>query len=45
MSAVRADIKESAASSRHVRALKRLRDVLRNTRGFFDQEREQAVQQ
>jgi RNA polymerase sigma-70 factor (ECF subfamily) len=33
-------IKASAASSRHVRALKRLRDVLRNTRGFFDQERE-----
>jgi RNA polymerase sigma-70 factor (ECF subfamily) len=33
-------IKPSAASSRHVRALKRLRDVLRNTRGFFDQERE-----
>jgi RNA polymerase sigma-70 factor, ECF subfamily len=33
-------IKASAASSRHVRALKRLRDVLRNTRGFFDQQRE-----
>ena len=33
-------IKASAASSRHVRAVKRLRDVLRNTRGFFDQERE-----
>jgi len=33
-------IKASAASSRHVRALKRLRDVLRSTRGFFDHERE-----
>ena len=33
-------LKASAASSRHVRALKRLRDVLRNTRGFFDQQRE-----
>jgi RNA polymerase sigma-70 factor (ECF subfamily) len=34
------DIKPSAASSRHIRALKRLRDVLRNTPGFFDKERE-----
>jgi RNA polymerase sigma-70 factor (ECF subfamily) len=33
-------IKSSAASSRHVRALKRLRDVLRGTPGFFDQARE-----
>jgi RNA polymerase sigma-70 factor (ECF subfamily) len=34
------DIKPSAASSRHVRALKRLRESLRKTPGFFDQERE-----
>ena len=33
-------IKPSAASSRHVRALKRLRESLRATPGFFDQERE-----
>jgi RNA polymerase sigma-70 factor (ECF subfamily) len=33
-------IKASAASSRHIRALKRLRDVLRQTPGFFDKERE-----
>jgi RNA polymerase sigma-70 factor (ECF subfamily) len=33
-------IKPSAASSRHIRALKRLRDVLRNTPGFFDKDRE-----
>jgi RNA polymerase sigma-70 factor (ECF subfamily) len=33
-------IKPSAASSRHVRALKRLRESLRTTPGFFDQERE-----
>ena len=33
-------IKPSAASSRHVRALKRLRESLRKTPGFFDQERE-----
>src|SRR5262245_16133811 len=32
-------IKASAASSRHVRALKRLRESLRRTPGFFDQER------
>ena len=32
-------IKASAASSRHVRALKRLRDVLKATPGFFDKER------
>lgn len=29
-------IQPSAASSRHVRALKRLRETLRNTHGFFD---------
>jgi RNA polymerase sigma-70 factor (ECF subfamily) len=34
------DIKPSAASSRHIRALKRLRDILKNTPGFFDKERE-----
>src|SRR5260221_14526197 len=34
------EIKPSAASSRHIRALKRLRDVLRNTPGFFDKDRE-----
>src|SRR5436309_790060 len=34
------DIKPSAASSRHIRALKRLRDVLKNTPGFFDKNRE-----
>jgi len=33
-------IKPSASSSRHVRALKKLREVLLNTPGFFDQERE-----
>ena len=33
-------IKPSAASSRHVRALKRLRESLRKTPGFFDQARE-----
>ena len=33
-------IKPSAASSRHVRALKRLRESLRTTPGFFDRERE-----
>ena len=33
-------IKPSAASSRHIRALKRLRDVLRTTPGFFDKHRE-----
>jgi RNA polymerase sigma-70 factor (ECF subfamily) len=33
-------IKPSAASSRHVRALKRLRESLRKTPGFFDKERE-----
>jgi RNA polymerase sigma-70 factor (ECF subfamily) len=34
------DIKPSAASNRHIRALKRLRDVLKSTPGFFDKERE-----
>jgi RNA polymerase sigma-70 factor, ECF subfamily len=34
------DIKPSAASNRHIRALKRLRDVLRSTPGFFDKDRE-----
>ena len=34
------EIKSSAASSRHIRALKRLRDVLRKTPGFFDKDRE-----
>jgi serine/threonine protein kinase len=29
-------IKPSAASTRHVRALKRLREVLRKSPGFFD---------
>ncbi len=33
-------IKPSAASTRHVRALKRLREVLQNTPGFFDKNRE-----
>jgi RNA polymerase sigma-70 factor, ECF subfamily len=33
-------IKPSAASTRHVRALKRLREVLRKTPGFFDKNRE-----
>jgi len=33
-------IKSSAASSRHVRALKRLREVLQKTPGFFDKNRE-----
>lgn len=31
-------IKPSAASSRHVRALKKLRETLRNTPGFFEKE-------
>ena len=34
------DIKPSAASNRHIRALKRLRDVLKTTPGFFDKDRE-----
>jgi len=34
------DIKPSAASNRHIRALKRLRDVLKATPGFFDKDRE-----
>src|SRR5713226_2078850 len=34
------DIKASAASNRHIRALKRLRDVLKSTPGFFDKDRE-----
>jgi RNA polymerase sigma-70 factor, ECF subfamily len=34
------DIKPTAASNRHIRALKRLRDVLRSTPGFFDKNRE-----
>jgi RNA polymerase sigma-70 factor (ECF subfamily) len=33
-------IKPSAASSRHIRAIKRLREVLQKTPGFFDKERE-----
>jgi len=33
-------IKRSAASSRHIRALKRLRQVLKSTPGFFDSNRE-----
>jgi RNA polymerase sigma-70 factor (ECF subfamily) len=33
-------IKPSAASTRHVRALKRLREVLQKTPGFFDKQRE-----
>lgn len=33
------DLKPSAVSNRHVRALKRLRDVLKSTPGFFDQDR------
>jgi RNA polymerase sigma-70 factor (ECF subfamily) len=33
-------IKPSAASNRHVRALKRLRDVLKSRPGFFDKDRE-----
>jgi len=33
-------IKPSAASNRHVRALKHLRDVLKSTPGFFDKDRE-----
>ena len=33
------DIKPSAASGRHVRALKKLREALRSTPGFFDTER------
>lgn len=34
------EIKPSAASNRHIRALKRLRDVLKSTPGFFDKDRE-----
>src|SRR5262249_2442104 len=34
------DFKPSAASNRHVRALKRFRDVLKSTPGFFDKERD-----
>jgi hypothetical protein len=34
------DLKPSAASNRHIRALKRLRDVLKSTPGFFDKDRE-----
>jgi hypothetical protein len=33
-------IKPSAASTRHVRALKRLREVLQRSPGFFDKNRE-----
>jgi RNA polymerase sigma-70 factor, ECF subfamily len=33
-------IKPSAASNRHIRALKHLRDVLKSTPGFFDKDRE-----
>ena len=33
-------LKPSAASNRHIRALKRLRDVLKSTPGFFDKDRE-----
>ena len=33
-------IKPSAASNRHIRALKHLRDVLKATPGFFDKDRE-----
>src|SRR5262245_20584347 len=33
-------IKPSAASTRHVRALKRLREVLQKTPGFFDKDRQ-----
>ena len=33
-------IKPSAASTRHIRALKRLRDVLQKTPGFFDRKRD-----
>ncbi len=33
------DLKPSAVSNRHIRALKRLRDVLKSTPGFFDQDR------
>ena len=33
-------IKSSAASTRHIRALKRLRESLLNTPGFFDKDRE-----
>ncbi len=33
------DLKPSAVSNRHIRALKRLRDVLKCTPGFFDQDR------
>jgi RNA polymerase sigma-70 factor (ECF subfamily) len=34
------EIKRSAASSRHIRALKRLRQALQGTPGFFDQNKE-----
>jgi hypothetical protein len=34
------EIKPSDASNRHIRALKRLRDVLKSTPGFFDKDRE-----
>ncbi len=33
-------IKRSASSSRHIRALKRLRQVLKGTPGFFDKKEE-----
>jgi hypothetical protein len=36
-------IKPSAASNRHVRALKHLRDVLKSTPGFFDKDSEAKV--
>jgi RNA polymerase sigma-70 factor, ECF subfamily len=34
-------IKRSVASSRHIRALKRLRQVLQGTPGFFDDPQEE----
>jgi RNA polymerase sigma-70 factor (ECF subfamily) len=34
------DIKPTAASNRHIRALKRLRNLLASTPGFFDKDRE-----
>ena len=34
-------IKPSAASSRHIRAVKRIPEILQKTPGFFDKEREQ----
>ena len=34
------EIKATTASTRHIRALKRLRESLLNTPGFFDKERE-----